>query len=98
MPATPPQGPLSGVRVLEFSQVIAGPFGCMMLADQGAQVTKVEPPGGESWRLIAPFAPTESKTFQSLNRGKQSLVLKLDDPRAQEIVHRLVPSFDVVVG
>lgn len=97
MPATPPQGPLSGVRVLEFSQVIAGPFGCMMLADQGAQVTKVEPPGGESWRLIAPFAPTESKTFQSLNRGKQSLVLKLDDPRAQEIVHRLVPSFDVVV-
>ena len=90
-------GPLSGIRVLDFTQVIAGPFGCMMLADLGAEVIKIEPPGGEQWRVIAPFMPGESKTFQSLNRGKKSLVLKLDDARAQEIVHRLVPSIDVVV-
>ena len=90
-------GPLSGIRVLDFTQVIAGPFGCMMLADLGAEVIKIEPPGGEQWRVIAPFMPGESKTFQSLNRGKRSLVLKLDDPRGREVVHRLVPSIDVVV-
>ena len=50
-------GPLSGVRVLELAQIIAGPFGCMMLADLGAEVIKLEPPGGESWRVIARFMP-----------------------------------------
>ena len=89
--------PLEGIRVLDLTQVIAGPFGCMMLADMGAEVIKVEPPGGESWRTIAEFMPLESKTFQSLNRGKRSLVLKLDDERAQQVVHRLIPSIDVVV-
>ena len=90
-------GPFEGIRVLDLTQIIAGPFGCMMLADMGADVIKVEPPGGESWRVIAQFMPLESKTFQSLNRGKRSLVLKLDDPRGQEVVHRLIPSIDVVV-
>ncbi len=90
-------GPLDGIRILEFTQIIAGPFGCMMLADQGAEVIKVEPPGGEPWRVFGQFMPGESKTFQELNRGKQSLVLELSDPRAQDIVHRLVPSVDVVV-
>ena len=90
-------GPLAGIRVLEFTQIIAGPFGCMMLADQGAEVIKVEPPGGEPWRQFAPFAPDESKVFQSLNRGKQSLVISASDVRAQEIVHRLIPTVDVVV-
>ena len=90
-------GPLAGIRVLEFTQIIAGPFGCMMLADQGAEVIKVEPPGGEPWRLFAQFIPLESKVFQSLNRGKQSLVLSASDERAQEIVHRLIPTVDVVV-
>lgn len=90
-------GPLSGIRVLEFTQIIAGPFGCMMLADQGAEVIKVEPPGGEPWRLYASFVPLESKVFQSLNRGKESLVLSASDPRAQELVYRLIPTVDVVV-
>jgi crotonobetainyl-CoA:carnitine CoA-transferase CaiB-like acyl-CoA transferase len=90
-------GPLAGIRVLEFTQIIAGPFGCMMLADQGAEVIKVEPPGGEPWRLFGQFIPLESKTYQSLNRGKQSLVLSASDPRAQEIIHRLIPTVDVVV-
>ena len=90
-------GPLDGVRVLEFTQIIAGPFGCMMLADMGAEVIKVEPPGGEPWRLFSQFMPGESKAYQELNRGKQSLVLQLADPRAQDVVHRLIPSIDVVV-
>ncbi len=90
-------GPLDGIRVLEFTQIIAGPFGCQNLADMGAEVIKVEPPGGEPWRLFSQFMPGESKTFQSLNRGKKSLVLSMQEPDAQEIVHRLVPTVDVVV-
>ncbi len=90
-------GPLQGVRVLEFTQIIAGPFGCQHLADMGAEVIKVEPPEGEPWRLFSQFMPGESKTFQSLNRGKRSLVLKLQEPKAQEVVHKLIPSIDVVV-
>jgi crotonobetainyl-CoA:carnitine CoA-transferase CaiB-like acyl-CoA transferase len=90
-------GPLVGIRVLEFTQIIAGPFGCQNLADMGAEVIKVEPPEGEPWRLFSQFMPGESKVFQSLNRGKKSLVLKLQDAAAQEIVHRLMPSIDVVV-
>jgi crotonobetainyl-CoA:carnitine CoA-transferase CaiB-like acyl-CoA transferase len=91
------RGPLDGIRVLDLTQIIAGPFGSMMLADMGADVIKVEPPGGEAWRLIAQFMPGESKSFQSLNRGKRSLVLKLDDARGQQVVHRLIPTIDVVV-
>jgi crotonobetainyl-CoA:carnitine CoA-transferase CaiB-like acyl-CoA transferase len=91
------RGPLSGIRVLDFTQVIAGPYACMTLADMGAEVIKVEPPGGEQWRLVSQFVPKESKAFQSLNRGKLSLVLDLEHPLAQEAVHRLIPSIDVVV-
>ena len=93
----PHGGPLSGIRVLEFSQIIAGPFGCQNLADMGAEVIKVEPPEGEAWRQFSQFMPGESKWFQSLNRGKRSLVLALRDPEAQAIVHKLVPDVDVVV-
>ncbi len=90
-------GPLDGIRVLEFSQIIAGPFGCANLADMGADVIKVEPPEGEPWRQFSQFVPGESKWFQTLNRGKRSLVLRLQEPEAQAIIHRLVPEVDVVV-
>lgn len=90
-------GPLTGIKVLEFSQIIAGPFGCQNLADMGAEVIKVEPPEGEAWRQFSQFLPGESKWFQSLNRGKRSLVLALREPAAQQIVHRLVGQVDVVV-
>ena len=90
-------GPLVGIRVLEFTQIIAGPFGCQNLADMGAEVVKVEPPEGEPWRQFSQFIPGESKWFQTLNRGKQSLVLALQEPEARQIVQRLVPGFDVVV-
>ncbi len=90
-------GPLDGIRVLEFTQIIAGPFGCQNLADMGAEVIKVEPPEGEPWRLFSQFMPGESKLFQTLNRGKRSLVLALQKPEAQAVVHKLIPSVDVVV-
>jgi formyl-CoA transferase len=90
-------GPLSGIRVLDLTQVIAGPLGCMLLSDLGAEVIKVEPPEGEPWRLTSQFFPNESKAYQALNRGKQSLVLDLSRPECQEVVHRLVRTCDVTV-
>ena len=90
-------GPLTGIRVLEFTQIIAGPFGCQNLADMGAEVIKVEPPEGEPWRQFSQFIPGESKWFQTLNRGKRSLVLALQEPEAREVVYRLMPHVDVVV-
>lgn len=90
-------GPLTGTKILEFSQVIAAPYAGQILADMGADVLKVEPPGGESWRLQAQFAPLESKTYQTLNRGKRCITLRLNEPRAQQVVHQLVASMDVVL-
>lgn len=90
-------GPLDGVKVLEFTEIIAGPFGGMLLADMGADIIKVEPPWGEPWRIYQEFIPTESRTYISLNRGKRSLPLDLTRPEALEVVHRLVPQMDVVI-
>lgn len=88
-------GPLAGIRVLEVSQIIAGPFCGQTLADLGANVVKIEPPTGEAGRLFGAFMPGESKSFHSLNRGKRSLVLNLQDPAAQAVVHRIIPEYDV---
>ncbi|MXW23361.1 MAG: CoA transferase, partial [Chloroflexi bacterium] len=71
------RGPLYGVRVLDFSQVIAGPVCGANLADLDADVIKVEPPGGEAQLMNGSVVPGESKLFQTLNRGKRSLVLDL---------------------
>ena len=90
-------GPLEGIKVLEFTQIIAGPFGGMMLADMGADVIKVEPVEGEPWRLALEFIPKESKTFMSLNRGKRSLPLDLARPEGVAIIHEMIPDIDVVV-
>lgn len=90
-------GPLEGVKVLEFTEIIAGPFSGLLLSDMGADVIKVEPPWGEPWRFAQPFMPNESKTFMGLNRGKKSLTLDLTRPEAREIVYRLVPDMDVVI-
>ena len=70
-------GPLDGVRVLELTQIIAEPLGCVLLADMGADVIKVEPLEGEPWRMQSQFMPHESKPYQALNRGKKSLSLDL---------------------
>ena len=90
-------GPLAGIRILEFTEIIAGPFAGMLLSDMGADIIKVEPPEGEPWRVVAQFVPTESRGFISLNRGKRSLTLDLTKPEAQAVVHKLVPDTDVVI-
>ncbi|MDA0364412.1 MAG: CoA transferase [Chloroflexi bacterium] len=91
------QGPLRGVRVLELTQIIAGPYCGMNLADLGADVVKIEPPEGEAMRALGGFMPGESKGFHSLNRGKRSLVIDLHEERGRAVVHRLLPAFDVFV-
>src|SRR5262249_40390084 len=92
-------GPLAGLRVLDFTQYVAGPYCTMLLRDLGAEVVKVERPGkGDQYRQQGPhFLHGESVTFLALNRNKQSLTLDLKAPRAREIVTRLVPTFDVLV-
>ena len=90
-------GALEGVKVLEFSEMIAAPFAGMHLGDLGADIIKVEPPGGESWRLTAPFAPKESRVFMALNRNKRDLALDLKTEEGRRIAHQLVPSMDVVL-
>ena len=91
-------GLLAGVRVLEFSIVYAAPWCGVHLADMGAEVTKVEPPEGDSTRHSGAVVPGAGKAFSWLNRGKRSLVLDLHDPRGLEVVERMVPDIDVVVA
>jgi formyl-CoA transferase len=90
-------GPLAGIRVLEFSQIVAAPVCGVNLSDLGADVIKVEPPGGEQTRRSGSIVPGESKGFQALNRGKRSLVVDLHDPRGRAAIHRLMPDIDVVL-
>ena len=91
-------GPLRGVRILEFTQIIAGPVAGIHLSDLGADVVKVEPPKGEDRRNSGAVVPNEGKYFQSLNRGKRSLTVDLGRPEGRELVKRLVPHFDVVLS
>ena len=88
-------GPLHGVKVVDFTEIIAGPMGGRLLADMGAEVIKIEPPWGEPWRFSQNFSPTESRGFMAFNRGKLSLPLNLTKPEAREIIHRLVEQADV---
>ena len=98
-PPTPNSpGALDGIRVLEFSQIVAGPVAGIALADFGADVVKVEPLEGESRRNSGAVVPNEGKYFQSLNRGKRSLTIDLRQPAGQAIIHRLIPHFDVVLS
>lgn len=90
-------GPLAGVRVLEFSEIIAAPFCGMLLADMGADVIKVEPPGGEPWRGAQPLGLRESRWFISLNRGKRGVTLDLRQPEGREIAWKLADRADVVI-
>jgi len=91
-------GALSGIRVLEFSQIVAGPVAGMNLADLGADVIKVEPPAGDSHRFVGTTVPGESKMYQGNNRGKRGLVIDLAQPSGLAIIQRLMPSVDVVIS
>ncbi len=94
--------PLEGVRVLAVEQYGAGPFGTMFLADQGAEVVKIENPsdGGDMARAVGPhfFPSGDSQFFHSFNRNKKSLTLDLSRPEARPVLHDLVRSADALAS
>ena len=93
-----PKGPLTGVRVLDLTRVLAGPFCAMMLGDMGAEVIKVEEPGkGDDTRSWPPFVGGESTYFMSVNRSKKSITLNLKAPEGREILRKLAKKSDVLL-
>ncbi|MBQ1924718.1 MAG: CoA transferase [Proteobacteria bacterium] len=89
---------LEGIRVIDFSRILAGPFCTMMLADLGAEVIKIERPGkGDDSRAYGPFVNDESLYFMSVNRGKKSVTLNLKNPEALEFLLGLIDTADIVV-
>jgi formyl-CoA transferase len=88
---------LDGVRVLDATQVMAGPFCAMQLCDMGADVIKVEPPGGDSSRRMAGAVGADSPGFNAVNRGKRGIVLDLRSPAGQQAFRRLAAGVDIVI-
>ena len=89
--------PLEGVRVLDFTRVLAGPYATALMADLGADIIKVEGPGGDEYRHIGPFRDGESALFQTANRGKRSIVLDLRAPADLAVARDLAARADVLV-
>ena len=90
--------PLKGVRVLDLTRVLAGPYCAMLLGDMGAEVIKIEEPGkGDDTRGWPPFAEGESTYFMSVNRNKKSVTLNLNAPEGRDILKRLAKKSDVVL-
>ncbi|TXH96867.1 MAG: CoA transferase [Pseudorhodobacter sp.] len=89
--------PLEGLRILDLTRVMAGPFCTALLADLGAEIIKLEPPQGDDYRHIGPFVQGESALFTLMNRGKQSIVLDLKDPAQQATARAIALQCDVVV-
>ena len=92
-----PAGPLSGLRVLDLSAYIAGPYGCTLLADQGAEVIKIEPPAGDNLRKYPSTLEAESRAFLGVNRSKLGLMLDLKDPGQLQALLALVHEADILV-
>ena len=93
-----PKGPLAGIRVLDLTRVLAGPFCAMMLGDMGAEVIKLEEPGkGDDTRSWPPFVGGESTYFMSVNRSKKSITLNLKAPEGREIFRKLAKKSDVLL-
>jgi crotonobetainyl-CoA:carnitine CoA-transferase CaiB-like acyl-CoA transferase len=90
-------GPLAGVKVLDLSAYIAGPYGCTLLADQGADVIKIEPPAGDNLRHYPSTLEGENRAFLGVNRSKQGLVLDLKQPGDLAIFEALAIEADVLV-
>ncbi len=89
--------PLANLKVLDFTQILAGPFCTALLADLGAEVVKVEPPKGDEYRRIGPFRNGQSALFLLVNRGKKSICLDLKSDDGRAAVHALVRDVDLVV-
>src|ERR671938_1347789 len=92
-----PSRALDGVRVLDATQVMAGPFCSMLLADLGADVVKIEPPSGDSTRSMPGAIDTDSPSFNAVNRGKRSVVLNLKTAEGVEAVKALARTADIFV-
>ena len=91
---------LEGIRVLDFSRYAAGPVGTLVLADMGAEVIRVEKPGGEDDRTMPPFAPDKDETsllFMNCSRSKKCITLNLWKDESQEIIDKFVKKSDIVV-
>jgi crotonobetainyl-CoA:carnitine CoA-transferase CaiB-like acyl-CoA transferase len=90
--------PLDGIRVIDLSRVLAGPYATMLLADMGAEVIKLEEPGkGDDTRAWPPFVGGESTYFMSVNRGKKSLTLDLRPEAGKAVLRKLLAGADVLV-
>lgn len=94
---TPSPHPLHGLRILDFTRVLAGPYCTALMADMGADVIKIESAEGDDYRHIGPFRDGESLLFQSVNRGKRSVVADLKSPADLARIKALVPTADVVI-
>jgi crotonobetainyl-CoA:carnitine CoA-transferase CaiB-like acyl-CoA transferase len=92
-----PTGPLTGVKVLDLCSYLAGPYGCTLLADLGADVIKVESPQGDMLRQFPSSLPGEARFFLGTNRGKRALALDLKQKEGLAILNRMVESADVLV-
>ena len=88
---------LEGIRVLDVTQVMAGPFCAMQLCDMGADVIKVEPPEGDSTRRMAGSSGTDSPGFNAVNRGKRGIVLDLKSAAGQRAFRRLLQRTDILI-
>jgi crotonobetainyl-CoA:carnitine CoA-transferase CaiB-like acyl-CoA transferase len=92
-----PAGPLSGVTVLDLCSYLAGPYGCTLLADLGADVIKIESPQGDMLRQFPSSLDGESRFFLGTNRGKRALALDLKQKDGLAVLHRMVERADVLV-
>ena len=91
------EGPLAGIRVLDLTTMVSGPVAATMLADQGADVIKVEPPGGEQMRHLGPPHNGVTPMFFSCNRGKRSIVLDLKSDAGKSVLTDLIRETDVLI-
>lgn len=89
--------PLQGIKIIDLTRAVSGPFCTMNLSDLGAQVIKIEPPEGDESRTWGPYVNGESAFYMSINRGKKSMALNLKEKEAQDIVKELVKDADVIV-
>jgi crotonobetainyl-CoA:carnitine CoA-transferase CaiB-like acyl-CoA transferase len=90
--------PLDGIRVIDLSRVLAGPYSSLLLADMGAEVIKIEEPGrGDDTRAWPPFQGGEATYFMSVNRGKKSLTLDLKHAEGKVVLRRLLETADVLL-
>ena len=92
------EGILDGLKILDCSQILAGPFCSMILGDMGAKVIKIEKPnGGDDIRTWGPFINGESVGFMNLNRNKESIVIDFKNPEGIKIMKKLVENSDVIL-